>query len=373
MAEDNSNIFDYYNAEPPREGAVPPPKTAAACVPEDEFNEQVHDTVLPRRKGITTAIMLALSGLAVSFAAPGTGLIPETGDMPEESTVIESTVSESSNGGTQESAAATSAAATPTPAPTPTPVPLPTEDLRLKLDSFQMYPLDKGFLAEITFTLATNSGIKLSSITGAFDANLFKYDGYNAKTKKVKSHYEKYHQDFTVDSAKLVTGTGVSNTESQYTALIKVPADVTSEDKFSVTLTVSNTLNGEKTEDKTVSLKDINLWDEDSDTYVFKLVDSKTVKNGKAFELTVTPKDGVTITKYSVGSIDIFAKKGTGYLTFKDCKYTVEGNRITVTSKKKKIPSKGDFYITFFADFEKTDSTGTVFKGRLRSSSSLRY
>ncbi len=372
MAEDNSNIFDYYNAEPPREGAVPPPKAAAACVPEDEFNEQVHDTVLPRRKGITTALILALSGLAVSFAAPGTGLIPETGDMPEESTVIESTVSENGNGGTQESAS-TSAAATPTPAPTPTPVPLPTEDLRLKLDSFQMYPLDKGYLAEITFTLATNSGIRLSSITGAFDANLFKYDGYNAKTKKVKSHYEKYHQDFTVETARLVTGNGVSNTENQYTALIKVPADVTSEDKFSVTLTVSNTLNGEKTEDKTVSLKDIALWNEDSDTYVFKLVDSKTVKNGKAFELTVTPKDGVTITKYSVGSIDIFAKKGTGYLTFKDCKYAVEGNRITVTSKKKKIPSKGDFYITFFADFEKTDSTGTVFKGRLRSSSSLRY
>ena len=372
MADGYYNGFDYYNAEPPREGAVPPPESAAS-VPEDEFNEQVHDSVLPRRKKVTTAILLALSGLAVSFTAPGTGLVPDAESLPEESTVIESSVMESSIGGPQESAAFTTAAPSPTPAPTPTPAPLPTEDLRLKLDSFQMYRLDKGYLAELKFTLATNSGIKLSSITGAFDANLFKYDGYNQKTHKVKSHYEKFHQDFTVESTGLVTGTGVSNTEMQYTAFVKVPIDATSEDKFSVTLTVSNTLNGEQTEDKTVSLKDIALWNEDADTYVSSMVDVKTVKNGSSFELTVTSKEGVTITGYSVGSINIFAKKGTAYLNFKDCKYTVDGNRIIITSKKKKIPSKGDFYINFFAKFERTDSTGTTFTGNCLCTSHLRY
>ena len=255
MAEDFYSSFDYYNAEPPRESATPPPEEAAVAAPEDEYNEQVHVSVIKKRKSTTVAVMLALSGLAVSFAIPGMSLTPSVEELPSESTVIVSSVTGSDKSVPAESSAAanTDPTPTPTPAPTPTPVPLPTEDLKVRLDSFDMYKLDKGYLAEIRFTLATNSGIKLSSISGAIDADLFIYDGYNAKTNKVKSHREKYHQDFTVESAKLVTGTGVNNTEMQYTAFVNVPVDASSEDKFSVTLTVSNTLNGEKTDDKTVS------------------------------------------------------------------------------------------------------------------------
>ena len=375
MAEDYYNGFDYYNAEPPRESATPPPEEAAAAVPEDEYNEKVHESVIKRRKSTSVAVMLALSGLAVSFAVPGLGLTPSVQEQPGASTVIESTVSGSDKGGPTESSAVTSAAPTPTPtpAPTPTPVPLPTEDLNVRLDSFDMYKLDKGYLAEIRFTLATNSGIKLSSISGAIDADLFIYDGYNAKTNKVKSHREKYHQDFTVESAKLVTGTGVNNTEMQYTTFVNVPVDASSEDKFSVTLTVSNTLNGEKTEDKTVSLKDIALWNEKNDTHVSSTADIKTVKNGSSFELTVTPKAGVTVKGISLSSIDVFAKKGATYLKFNDFKYTIDGNTITITPKKKKLPSKGNAYINLLVKFEMTDSAGNTITGNNHCSGNLSY
>lgn len=373
MAEDYYNGFDYYNAEPPRESATPPPEEAAAAVPEDEYNEKVHESVIKRRKSTSVAVMLALSGLAVSFAVPG--LTPSVQEQPGASTVIESTVSGSDKGGPTESSAATSAAPTPTPtpAPTPTPVPLPTEDLKLRLDSFEMYPLDKGYLAEIKFTLATNSGIKLSSITGAIDANLFKYDGYNAKTKKMKYHHENFHQDFTLDSAKLVTETGISNTEKQYTAYVNVPVDASSEDKFSVTLTVSNTLNGEKTEDKTASLKDIALWNDKTDTHVSSMADLKTTKNGNTFELTVTPKAGITVTDLSINSIEVFAKKGTTWLKFSDFKYTVDGNLITISPKKKKLPSKANAYFNILVKFEVTDSTGATFSGNNICSPHLSY
>ena len=375
MAEDYYNGFDYYNAEPPRESATPPPEEAAAAVPEDEYNEKVHESVIKRRKSTSVAVMLALSGLAVSFAVPGLGLTPSVQEQPGASTVIESTVSGSDKGGPTESSAVTSAAPTPTPtpAPTPTPVPLPTEDLNVRLDSFDMYKLDKGYLAEIRFTLATNSGIKLSSISGAIDADLFIYDGYNAKTNKVKSHREKYHQDFTVESAKLVTGTGVNNTEMQYTTFVNVPVDASSEDKFSVTLTVSNTLNGEKTDDKTVSLKDIALWNEKNDTHVSSTADIKTVKNGSFFELTVTPKAGVTVKGISLSSIDVFAKKGATYLKFNDFKYTIDGNTITITPKKKKLPSKGNAYINLLVKFEMTDSAGNTITGNNHCSGNLSY
>lgn len=373
MAEDYYNGFDYYNAEPPRESATPPPEEAAAAVPEDEYNEKVHESVIKRRKSTSVAVMLALSGLAVSFAVPG--LTPSVQEQPGASTVIESTVSGSDKVGPTESSAVTSAAPTPTPtpAPTPTPVPLPTEDLNVRLDSFDMYKLDKGYLAEIRFTLATNSGINLSSISGAIDADLFIYDGYNAKTNKVKSHREKYHQDFTVESAKLVTGTGVNNTEMQYTTFVNVPVDASSEDKFSVTLTVSNTLNGEKTEDKTVSLKDIALWNEKNDTHVSSTADIKTVKNGSSFELTVTPKAGVTVKGISLSSIDVFAKKGATYLKFNDFKYTIDGNTITITPKKKKLPSKGNAYINLLVKFEMTDSAGNTITGNNHCSGNLSY
>ena len=374
MAEDYYNGFDYYNAEPPRESATPPPEEAAAAVPKDEFNEQVHTTEGKRRKAKSIAAMLALSGLAVSFMSPGVNLIPSAEDLTEESTVIESSISGSENIGPNESATTTAAPTpTPTPAPTPTPVPLPTEDLALKLDSFEMYPLDKGYLAEIKFTLATNSGIKLSSITGAIDANLFKYDGYNAKTKKMKYHHENFHQDFTLESAKLVTETGISNTEKQYTAYVNVPVDASSEDKFSVTLTVSNTLNGEKTEDKTASLKDIALWNDKTDTHVSSMADLKTTKNGNTFELTVTPKAGITVTGLSINSIEVFAKKGTTWLKFSDFKYSVDGNLITISPKKKKLPSKANAYFNILVKFEVTDSTGATFSGNNICSPHLSY
>lgn len=370
MEEDFFDTFDYYNAPPPRESAAPPPEEASVPAPEDEFNEQVHTTAIKHKKAKSIAAMLALSGLAVSFMTPGASLIPSADDLSSESTVIESSVPESNVTGPEVSAVATTAA---TPTPAPTPVPLPTEDLGLRLDSFKMYPLDKGYLAEIRFTLATNSGTVLSSITGTLDSDLFIYDGYNSKTKKVRSHYEKYHQDFSMETAGLATGSGVNNTEKQYTAFVKVPVDATSEDKFSLTLTVSNTLNGKKTEDKTASLKDIALWNDSTDTYAAYMVDVETAKNGSSFELTVTPKDGVTVKGLSITGIDIFAKKGSSFLELKDCKYEVAGSRITVSSKKKSVPSNGDLYYKILVEFEMTDSAGTTFTGKGRFNGSFHY
>ena len=377
MAEDYYNGFDYYNAEPPRESATPPPEEAAAAVPADEFNEQVHTSEGKRRKAKSIVAMLTLSGLAVSFMTPGASLLPSAEDLTGESTVIESSASGSEITGPEEPAAVTGTSApaptpTPTPAPTPTPVPLPAEDLKVRLDSFEMYPLDKFYLAEIKFTLATNSGIKLSSITGTIDADLFKYDGYNAKTNKVKSHREKYHQDFSVESAKLVTGTGISNSEMQYTAFVNVPVDTSSEDSFSVTLTVSNTLNGNTTEDKTVSLKNIRLWNDEKDTHVSSTAEVKTVRNGNAYELTVAPKAGVTVKGISLFNAEVFARKGTTFLKYSDFNKTVDGNRITVTSKKKKVPSKADAYFIVLVEFEMTDSAGNTVTGKNRISSSLK-
>ena len=49
MAEDYKNAFDYYNAEPPKEGASLPPEDACMPAPEDEYNENVHGTDYVKR------------------------------------------------------------------------------------------------------------------------------------------------------------------------------------------------------------------------------------------------------------------------------------------------------------------------------------
>ena len=61
MAEDYFNAFDYYDADPPREGSVPPPDEAAAAAPEDEYNEKVHESVSTGRPaGTVRSVALAL-------------------------------------------------------------------------------------------------------------------------------------------------------------------------------------------------------------------------------------------------------------------------------------------------------------------------
>lgn len=366
MAEDYKNAFDYYNADPPREGAAPPPEDAYTSAPQDEYNESITTFVMPRRRAKSIAFMLAVSGLAVSFVVPGVNLLPSAGDLTEESVITETSASGVTESAPSGSEAVTSAPTpTPTTAPTPTPVPLATEDLGLKLDSFKMYPLDKGFLAEVKFTLKTNIGIDVTSVTGALDAKLFRYDGYNFKKKKMKYHYEKFHQDFSMDSSVIVSAESVDSSEKQYTYLFKSAADASSEDKFNVTLRVSNTLNGKSTEDKTVSLNNVAIWNSKTDSYSASLFSVSAKKNSdKTFDISVTPKDGVTCTGISVGSVSIYAKKGTGYLNTNNLKVTISDNNIHVASKKKKVPSKGTFYYTIFVGFEITDSTGTKHTGK---------
>ena len=375
MAEDFNNAFDYYNAEPPRESAAPPPDEAYASAPEDEYNENINTFFTPRRRAKSIAFMLAVSGLAVSFVIPGLNLVPSAAALTDESQVTETSVplvSESTPAG---SAVITPAPTpSPTPVPTPTPVPVATEDLGLKLDSFKMYPLDKGFLAEVKFTLKTNIGIDVTSVTGSLDANLFRYDGYNFKKKKMKYHYEKFHQDFSMDSSVIVSAESVDSSEKQYTYMFKSAADASSEDKFNVTLKVSNTLNGKSTEDKTVTLKNVAIWNNKTDSYSASMFNVSAKKNSnKTFDISVTPKDGVTVTGISIGNISIYAKKGTGYLNSKNLNTTVSGNSVHVASKKKKVPSKGTFYYTIFVGFEITDSTGTKHTGRSYYNGSKKY
>ena len=61
--------------------------------------------------------------------------------------------------------------------------------------------------------------------------------------------------------------------------------------------------------------------------------------------------------------ISVFPKKGTNYLNNSDFKHTIEGNNISISPKKKKLPSSGDLYYGLFTKFEITDSTGTTFSG----------
>ena len=364
MADDYYNTFDYYNAEPPRESVAPPPDEAAATAPEDEFNEQVHGSEGKRGRSVSLVAMLAISGLAVSFMFPGIGSLLSSEKMTEASTYIETSVTGNGTGKIEESAAVTTVLPTPTPTPTPTPVPLPTEDLMLKLDSFQMYQVNKGFLAEVKFTLKTNSGIEVLSINGSLDANLFKYDGYNFKTHKTKYHYEKFHQEFSMDTSFVTVESGPVSTEKQYLLMFNVPIDAISEDKFDVALTVSNTLNGEKTEDKTVTLDKVAIWDENTDSYAASMFDIKITHNAdKSFDVTFTPRyDNVPITNPKIGGIYISAKKGTSYFTEKDLKVTYDGNTVHISFKKpKKAPSSGTISFGTNASFEVTDSTGTRF------------
>lgn len=364
MSEDFYRSFDYYNAEPPRESVAPPPEEATAAVPEDEYNERVHVSSIPRRKAKSIAFMLAISGLATTFVIPGMGLIQAAQDITEESSVIEETVSGNKNG---ETSAETTPAPTPTPtpSPTPTPVPVATEDVRVRLDSFEAYQLEKGFLAEVRFTLATNCGTEITSITGALDSNIFVYDGYDFKKKKEKSHYEKYHHDFSLDPSAVAKVEGTDLIEKQYSILVSIPKDLSSEDKFNVTLTVSNTLNGNKTEDKTVTLNDVAIWNDDANSYGTMYNISVTKNDDKSFDVTITPKsDDVPLTEPRLEGIYVWPKKGTDYFSDKDFKVTKDGFKFHIEFKNpKKAPSKGRLTFTTFVKFERTDSTGTKFTG----------
>ena len=361
---DDYNAFDYYNAEPPREGATPPPEDFAASAPEDEFNEKVHGQDIVRRSSKTVraaALTIAAGSLALSMVISSGGFLPNAGNLPTESSVPGTVTTESSIGTTAES----TPAPTPTPSPTPTPVPKATEDLAVRLDSLQLYPLSKGYLAEVKFSLKTNCGTDVTSITGSLDANLFKYDGYNFKKNKMKYHYEKYHQEFSMDTSCIVKGEGADLTEKQYTLMFKASIDAISEDKFSVTLTVSNTLNGDKTEDKTVTLEDVGIWNEDTDTYAANMYTISVKKNeDKSFDVTLTPKyEDVPISNPTIAGISVWPNKGSAYFTDKDFNVTRDGNTFHIEFKKpKKAPSKGRISFTTFADFETKDSTGATFK-----------
>ncbi len=366
MAEDYKNAFDYYNAEPPKEGASLPPEDACMPAPEDEYNENVHGTdYIKRTSGSarSAALALAVGTLAVSFFISGGGTAPVPGDITVASSVTQTTDDKGID--PTASVAETTPAPTPTPAPSPTPTPIPkaTEDLSVRLDSLQMYHLSKGFLVEVKFSLKTNCGTDVTSITGSLDANLFKYDGYNFKKNKMKYHYEKYHQEFSMDPSCIVKGEGADLTEKQYTLMFKSSVDAISEDKFSVTLTVSNTLNGDKTEDKTVTLKDIGIWNEDTDSYSASMYTISLKKNAdKSFDVTLTPKyDDVPISNPTIGSISVWS--GSKNFTNKDFNVTRDGNTFHIEIKNpKKAPSKGTLSFSTFADFEITDSTGTKFK-----------
>lgn len=97
MAEEYYRGFDYYNAEPPREGAVPPPYEAAYPAPEDEFNENIIVTDIPKRKKTSLGLMLAAGGLAVSFIIPGASATQSDTEITSESTLVETTITESSD------------------------------------------------------------------------------------------------------------------------------------------------------------------------------------------------------------------------------------------------------------------------------------
>lgn len=366
MAEDKYNAFDYYNAEPPREGAALPPEEAAFSAPEDEYNEKVHGTDSVKRTASSlrsVALALAVGSMALSFVISSSKLISKSDVIPAASTVSGTVSSVPGKDNPEPSVTGTSLEPTSAPTPTPTPVPLPTEDLRVRLDSFKAYPLEKGFLGEITFTLSTNSGIDISSISGSVDARLFVYDGYNFKKRKMKYHYENMHKEFSMDTAKAVIGSGPESTENQYVIMVKLPK-VSSEDKLSVTLTVSNTLNGKATEDKTVTLKNINTWNEKTDSYTNSMVNISVVKGAnKTFTVTVTPNDGKPVTNFKVTNINLFYK--TKYFINKDFKVTYEGNKITISFKKpKKAISKGRLSFDVLANYVLTDSNGTTYSGR---------
>ena len=368
MAEDYKNAFDYYNAEPPKEGASLPPEDACMPAPDDEYNENVHGTDYVKRtsgSARSAALALVVGTLAVSFFISGGGTAPVPGDITVASSVTQTTDDKGID--PTVSVAETTPAPTPTPAPSPTPTPIPkaTEDLSVRLDSLQMYQLSKGFLAEVSFTLRTNIGTDVTSITGSLDSNLFKYDGYNAKKRKMKYHYEKYHQDFTMDPSCVEKGDSINPYEKQYKLMLKVPIDASSEDNFNVTLTVSNTLNGEKTEDKTVTLKDVGIWNEQTNSYTGTMYTISVTKNAdKTFDVTLKPKyDDVPISNPTIGGISFFPKSGSSYFTNKDFKVTRDGNSFHIEFKNpKKAPAKGMLSFTTFADFETTDSTGTKIK-----------
>lgn len=375
MAEDYFNAFDYYNADPPREGSVPPPDEAAAAAPEDEYNEKVHESVSTGRPAGTVrsvALALAVGGIAVSFMISSGGILPYAGSVPAVSTAVETSVSESSGGKPSGQVTETSAEPTPTPmptptpAPTPTPVPLPTEDLGVKIDSFKMYPLDKGFLAEVKFTLATNCGIDVTSITGTLDAKQKKVTGYNVKKRKFKFKTVNVHKTFSMDSSKVTVGDGADLTEKQYTLMFKVAIDADSEDKFTVKLTVSNTLNGAPTEDKVATLKNVKIWNTKTDNYSATMFTISTTKNSnKSFDVTVTSKEGFNVTDASVTGVRLYGKKNSTFLDVNAFKTSSSGNKVHITAKKpKKVPSKGTIYFYVFAKYEVTDSTGTTYTGK---------
>ena len=375
MSEDFYRSFDYYNAEPPRESVAPPPEEACSAVPEDEYNEQVHVSKIPRRKAKSIAFMLAISGLATSFVFPGVGLLQAAQDITEESSVIESSISGSENGANNGTPAETTLAPTPTPTPAPTPTPVPTEDLRLRLDSVEFYTLDKGFLAEIKFTLSTNCGIGLSSITGSIDSKLFIYDGYDFKKNKMKSHYEDFYKEFSMDTAKAVIGDSSSSTEKQYVIYVPIEAG-SSEDKFNVTLTVSNTLNGQKTEDKTATLKDIALWNDETDTYASSMFTLSATRNAdKSFDVTINPKDGFDVSDPKINSVLVFGgKNSTAYFETKDFNVSYQDGKIHIEFKKpNKAPSSGTLQISTFANFQLTDSNGTTHTGKAYRNLNLKY
>ena len=168
-----------------------------------------------------------------------------------------------------------------------------------------------------------------------------------------------------MDTSCIVKGEGADLTEKQYTLMFRAPIDATSEDKFNVTLTVSNTLNGNKTEDKTVTLKDVGIWNEKTDTYAASMYTISVKKNAdKSFDVTLTPKqEDIPISNPTIGGINVMAKSGAAYFTDKDFKVTRDGNSFHIEFKKpKKAPSKGIISFSTFADFETKDSTGTTFK-----------
>ena len=168
-----------------------------------------------------------------------------------------------------------------------------------------------------------------------------------------------------MDTSCIVKGEGADLTEKQYTLMFKASIDAISEDKFSVTLTVSNTLNGDKTEDKTVTLEDVGIWNEDTDTYAANMYTISVKKNeDKSFDVTLTPKyEDVPISNPTIAGISVWPNKGSAYFTDKDFNVTRDGNTFHIEFKKpKKAPSKGRISFTTFADFETKDSTGATFK-----------
>lgn len=102
MAEEYYKGFDYYIAEPPLESAALPPHESAFPVPEDEFNEKISVTDIPKRKKTSLGLMLAAGGLAVSFMIPGASAKQSESETTSESTVIETSLSEESESASSE-------------------------------------------------------------------------------------------------------------------------------------------------------------------------------------------------------------------------------------------------------------------------------